>query len=174
MPTVNPECDVSVPGKPMWFVQDPNGESGVYIEAPSIRELLRKLGRGYKAENYFPSNGVINVPGVRSVPKKKPDVIFSPEPEKPIAIPKVRPIPRKVTSKYAHIYHEVMDMWFAGVPTREIAAKFNVSINVISSNLIDRARRAGDSRAISRQPFQLGISRNAKPRKRASPIVPLP
>jgi len=84
---------------------------------------------------------------------------------------KVRSVPKRVltagrsTSNMskkmrADLDNQALDMWAAGLPAHEIAAKLDLKINYIAAALMPRARRKGDPRAVVRNPETYGTLRS--------------
>lgn len=55
---------------------------------------------------------------------------------------------------------QILNMWVKGVPGREIARTLGVTVNWVSANVVPKARRQGDPRAVIRIPNSIGVSRN--------------
>lgn len=145
---IHPCFDVSTR---TWFHEE--------VEAPSIRELLTKLGPKYKAKDYvvrtdvivmktepYQSHGLTVLQLIRRNKKNNAapptDMVMIAKGEKP-----KRPSTRK---PFTEIENLVLDMWVAEESVIKISQKTGLSNIDIHAGVIRKARRRNDPRAILR------------------------
>jgi hypothetical protein len=129
-----------------WF----HGE----VSAPTIRALLEKLGKGYRVNNYYPLGAEVRHSGNTAIVKPLPP----PTPKAP-PIFVVKAASRRSGLRHfrwGEIRDEVLDLWAAGVSTRMIAERFNISMVNVSAHIVAPARNNGDPRAAVRLAAGIG------------------
>jgi len=65
--------------------------------------------------------------------------------------------------------NDVLDLWAAGLTGPEIAFKFKIRVSQVGAQIIPRARRRGDPRAVIRNPDSFGNRRSGFHKKQREP-----
>jgi hypothetical protein len=145
---IHPCFDVSTR---TWFYEE--------VEAPSIRELLTKLGSKYKAKDYvvrtdaivmktepYQPHGLTVLQLIRRNKKNN-----AAPPTDMVMISKgVKPKRASPKKPFTEIENLVLDMWVAEEPVIKISQKTGLSNIDIHAGVIRKARRRNDPRAILR------------------------
>lgn len=137
MITIHPEFDGQ------WFWKSDDGE---LFEAPSLRLLKAKLGKGYRIRGYYP-NGYgkkVHWPEER-VKFELPVVAEKPQP--PIEPPPPVKIKKKGGGVRRYDHETILDLWEQGWTAPQIATKLGMPVWHRVGQIVVTYRERGDPRA---------------------------
>lgn len=113
-----------------WFLVDRDEE------APTIRELLAKLGNGTTVTDYYPFGHQVERAEPAAVAIRVPPVPLSPK--------------KRIISKARRYDHDkVLDLWSQGEVSASIAKELGMARGGVT-RLVSQYRKSGDPRAVSR------------------------
>lgn len=164
MITIHPEFDGQ------WFTRD---EAGKIIQAPTLRLLKEKLGKGYRIKDYYP-NGyhkrTIWSEPVRSAieplqynVKTEMYVGKNIEPEPPPPIPP--PVVVKKRKRRTYDHERILDLWSQGWQAPQIAKLLGIPQWTRVGGIVSRYRHLGDPRAAPRTTNPNWRPNNGEPKR---------